>query len=149
MCILCIHKVCKCICIHVYMESYLTSCQPIVCGVLVFHSRMYCASRVGLSFEMTAYGGFSRSYTLTLFVHFLQVIKVLLQISREHSWAEVVHCKLICMLTNMFYQIPDSSVDAASSGPLFISERVDLLGGIEFICLEVSNLDYGVIFSSD
>lgn len=127
----------------------MTSCQPIVFGVLVFRSRMYCASRVGLSFEITAYGGFSPSYTLTLFVHFLQVIKVLLQISREHSWAEVVHCKLICMLTNMFYQIPDGSVDAASSGPLFISERVDLLGGIEFICLEVSNLDYGVIFSSD
>eukprot|EP00268_Persea_americana_P027875 TRINITY_DN2712_c0_g2_i6.p1 TRINITY_DN2712_c0_g2~~TRINITY_DN2712_c0_g2_i6.p1 ORF type:complete len:1123 (+),score=236.12 TRINITY_DN2712_c0_g2_i6:618-3986(+) len=68
----------------------------------------------------------------------IRVIKVLLQISREHSWAEVVHCKLICMLTNMFYQIPDSSVDAASSGPLFISERVDLLGGIEFICVEYS-----------
>ncbi|XP_042476064.1 uncharacterized protein LOC122057826 isoform X2 [Macadamia integrifolia] len=68
----------------------------------------------------------------------VQVIKMLLEISREHSWAEAVHCKLICMLTNMFYEVPDASVKAVSSTPIFHMEQVDLLGGIEFICLEYS-----------
>ncbi|XP_043701219.1 uncharacterized protein LOC122651756 isoform X2 [Telopea speciosissima] len=68
----------------------------------------------------------------------VQVIKMLLEISREHSWAEAVHCKLICMLTNMFYEVPDASVKAVSSTPIFHVEQIDLLGGIEFICLEYS-----------
>ncbi|XP_010253242.1 PREDICTED: uncharacterized protein LOC104594586 isoform X2 [Nelumbo nucifera] len=68
----------------------------------------------------------------------VQVVKMLLEISREHSWAEVVHCKLICMLTNMFYQIPDGSAKSISNPPIFLVEQVDLLGGIEFICLEYS-----------
>ncbi|XP_042512090.1 uncharacterized protein LOC122087145 isoform X2 [Macadamia integrifolia] len=69
----------------------------------------------------------------------IRVIKTLLEISREHSWAEAVHCKLICMLTNMFYQVPDASVKSVSSTPLFLVEQVDLVGGIEFICLEYSH----------
>ncbi|XP_077232882.1 uncharacterized protein LOC143872822 [Tasmannia lanceolata] len=68
----------------------------------------------------------------------IRVIKVLLEISREHSWAEIIHCKLICMLTNMFYQVPNGSVDAVTNTPIFLVEQVDLLGGIEFICLEYS-----------
>ncbi|KAJ4969973.1 hypothetical protein NE237_003072 [Protea cynaroides] len=68
----------------------------------------------------------------------IRVIKTLLEISREHSWAEAVHCKLICMLTNMFYQFPDASLKAVSSTPIFLVEQIDLLGGIEFICLEYS-----------
>ncbi|KAI3903789.1 hypothetical protein MKW92_012938 [Papaver armeniacum] len=68
----------------------------------------------------------------------IRVIKWLLEISREHSWAELVHGKLICMLTNMFYQVSDGATNAAPSAPTFMAEQVDLLGGIEFICLEYS-----------
>ncbi|OVA03519.1 hypothetical protein BVC80_1651g18 [Macleaya cordata] len=68
----------------------------------------------------------------------IRVIKGLLEISREHSWAELVHCKLLCMLTNMFYQVSDGATKAVPSAPIFLIEQVDLLGGIEFICLEYS-----------
>ncbi|XP_026413912.1 uncharacterized protein LOC113309656 [Papaver somniferum] len=68
----------------------------------------------------------------------IRVIKGLLEISREHSWAELVHGKLICMLTNMFYQVSDGATNAVPIAPTFMAEQVDLLGGIEFICLEYS-----------
>ncbi|KAF8365032.1 hypothetical protein HHK36_032965 [Tetracentron sinense] len=68
----------------------------------------------------------------------IRVVKVLLEISREHFWAEVVHCKLICMLTNMFYLVTDGPLEAVSSTPIFLVDQVDLLGGIEFLCLEYS-----------
>ncbi|XP_008812028.1 uncharacterized protein LOC103723019 isoform X2 [Phoenix dactylifera] len=68
----------------------------------------------------------------------IRVIKTLLEISGEHSWAEVVHCKLICMLTNMFYQTSNGALQAASDTPTLLAEQVDLLGGIDFICLEYS-----------
>uniref|UniRef100_A0A5B6ZBR9 SANT domain-containing protein n=1 Tax=Davidia involucrata TaxID=16924 RepID=A0A5B6ZBR9_DAVIN len=64
----------------------------------------------------------------------IRVIKVLMEISRRNSWAEVVHSKLICMLTNMFYQVTDKAV---SSAPMFLVEQVDLIGGIEFIFFEL------------
>ncbi|KAG9445143.1 hypothetical protein H6P81_016483 [Aristolochia fimbriata] len=67
----------------------------------------------------------------------IRVIKVLLEISREHSWAELVHSKLICMLTNMLYHVPIEE-DAVPSIPVFLPELIDLLGGIEFICIEYS-----------
>ncbi|KAI3991511.1 hypothetical protein MKX01_003253, partial [Papaver californicum] len=68
----------------------------------------------------------------------IRVIKGLLETSREHSWAELVHGKLICMLTNMFYQVSDGVTNAVPTAPTFLAEQVDLLGGIEFICLEYS-----------
>lgn len=46
-----------------------------------------------------------------------------------HSWAQIVRSKLICMFTNMFYRLSDA--------PTFLVEQVDLIGGIDFICLEV------------
>lgn len=58
-------------------------------------------------------------------------------ISRRNSWADVVHHKLICMLTNMFYQVPDGLNKAVSATPVFLVEQVDLIGGIEFIFNEV------------
>lgn len=66
-----------------------------------------------------------------------QVIKALLKVSRRNSWAEVVHSKLICMLTNMFYQVPDEPNKTVSSTPMFLVDQVDLIGGIGFIFLEV------------
>lgn len=67
----------------------------------------------------------------------IRVIKILMVISRKHSWAEVVHCKLICMLTNMFYQVPDVRSKAISTPPMFLAEQVDLIGGIQFIFHEL------------
>ncbi|KAL6977340.1 hypothetical protein U1Q18_026141 [Sarracenia purpurea var. burkii] len=64
----------------------------------------------------------------------IRVVKVLIEISRRNSWAEVVRNKLICMLTNMFYQASDVAV---LSTPKFLVEQVDLIGGIEFIFLEL------------
>lgn len=68
----------------------------------------------------------------------IRVIKTLLKISRKHSWAEIVHCRLICMLADMCYQAPNNSAEAASDHPTFLIGQVDLLGGIGFICLEYS-----------
>ncbi|KAM1028676.1 hypothetical protein FF1_041233 [Malus domestica] len=68
----------------------------------------------------------------------IRVIKALLEISRKNSWAEVVHCKLISMLANMFYQVPEGTNKAVSSTQLFLVEQVDLIGGIEFIFVEYS-----------
>ncbi|KAM0948257.1 hypothetical protein DsansV1_C07g0076381 [Dioscorea sansibarensis] len=68
----------------------------------------------------------------------IRVVKTLLEISRENSWAEVVHCKLICLLTNMCYQVSDATAKAVSETSTFLVEQVDLLGGIDFICLEYS-----------
>lgn len=63
----------------------------------------------------------------------MKVVKALIEVSRRNSWAEVVCSKLICMLTNMFYQ---ASI-TVSSTTKFLVEQVDLIGGIEFIFLEV------------
>ncbi|XP_021892733.1 LOW QUALITY PROTEIN: uncharacterized protein LOC110810757 [Carica papaya] len=68
----------------------------------------------------------------------IRVIRELLVASRKNSWAEVVHCKLVCMLTNMFYEVPDETAKAASSSSLFLIDQVDLIGGVDFIFLEYS-----------
>jgi len=69
-------------------------------------------------------------------VHF-QVIKALIETSRKNSWAELVHSKLICMLTNMFYEVSDGSMMFVSTNPVFLIDQLDLIGGIEFIFYEV------------
>ncbi|CAI0443137.1 unnamed protein product [Linum tenue] len=68
----------------------------------------------------------------------IRVIKALITTSRRNSWAEIVHSKLIGMLTNMFYQIPDEPVEAVLRSPVFLIDQVDLIGGIEFIFIEYS-----------
>ncbi|KAK1355374.1 Armadillo-type fold [Heracleum sosnowskyi] len=65
----------------------------------------------------------------------IRVIKVLIQVSRRNSWAEVVHCKLICMLTNMFYLVTDGPSPSFAS-PRFLVEHIDLIGGIGFVYIE-------------
>ena len=70
----------------------------------------------------------------------LQVVKSLIETSRVNSWAELVHCKLICILTNMFYQVPDESNTAIMSTTSFLVDQVDLIGGIDFIFIEVRQL---------
>ncbi|CAO2172908.1 unnamed protein product [Urochloa humidicola] len=67
----------------------------------------------------------------------IRVVKTLLEISVEHSWAKVVHSKLICMLTNMLYQVSDVTQNGVHDTH-FVPERIDLLGGIDYICLEYS-----------
>ncbi|XP_076911738.1 uncharacterized protein LOC143569799 [Bidens hawaiensis] len=64
----------------------------------------------------------------------IRVIKVLIQISRRNSWAELVHCKLINMLTNMFYEVPEGSTTSTLT---FLVDQVDLIGGIEFVFIEL------------
>ncbi|XP_024973316.1 uncharacterized protein LOC112511772 isoform X3 [Cynara cardunculus var. scolymus] len=64
----------------------------------------------------------------------IRVIKMLIQISRRNSWAELVHCKLINMLTNMFYEVLEGS---KTSMPTFLVDQVDLIGGIEFVFIEL------------
>ncbi|KAK3166632.1 hypothetical protein QOZ80_1AG0048320 [Eleusine coracana subsp. coracana] len=66
----------------------------------------------------------------------IRVVKTLLEISMENSWAKIVHSKLICMLTNMLYQVSDAQNNVFDTH--FIPERIELLGGIDYICLEYS-----------
>ncbi|CAG7890412.1 unnamed protein product [Brassica rapa] len=70
----------------------------------------------------------------------IRVIKALLGTSKRNSWSEVVHSKLICIMTNMFYRSPelDGSTKAASRASNFLVEQVDLIGGVEFIFYKYS-----------
>ncbi|WCJ19565.1 hypothetical protein M5689_001850 [Euphorbia peplus] len=68
----------------------------------------------------------------------IRVIKTLIKISRKHCWAELVNSKLICMLTNMFYQVPDEPALDVSRTPIFLMDQVELIGGINFIFYEYS-----------
>ncbi|KAG2317930.1 hypothetical protein Bca52824_021052 [Brassica carinata] len=70
----------------------------------------------------------------------IRVIKALLGTSKRNSWSEVVHSKLICIMTNMFYRSPelDGSTKATSSSSNFLIEQVDLIGGVEFIFYKYS-----------
>uniref|UniRef100_A0A0D3EZA5 Uncharacterized protein n=1 Tax=Oryza barthii TaxID=65489 RepID=A0A0D3EZA5_9ORYZ len=67
----------------------------------------------------------------------IRVIKTLLEISVEHSWAKVVHSKLICMLTNMLYQVSDGAPNGAIDTH-FLPDQIDRVGGVDYICLEYS-----------
>ncbi|KAF2318716.1 hypothetical protein GH714_010261 [Hevea brasiliensis] len=68
----------------------------------------------------------------------IRVIKTLIEISRVNSWAELVHSRLVCMLTNMCYQVPDEPTLDVSKAPVFLIDQVVLIGGIEFIFYEYS-----------
>lgn len=61
----------------------------------------------------------------------------LIKTSRENSWAELVHCKLISMLTNMFYEVPDEVAEPVPSTPKFLVDQLDLIGGVQLIFIEV------------
>ncbi|XP_058007706.1 uncharacterized protein LOC110639396 isoform X1 [Hevea brasiliensis] len=68
----------------------------------------------------------------------IRVIKTLIEVSRMNSWAELVHSRLVCMLTNMCYQVPDGPTHDVLKAPVFLIDQVDLIGGIEFILYEYS-----------
>nr|KYP50761.1 hypothetical protein KK1_027451 [Cajanus cajan] len=68
----------------------------------------------------------------------IRVLKELVRISRANSWAELVHCKLISMLTNMFYEVPDEVAESVLSKPKFLVDQLDLIGGVQFIFIEYS-----------
>ncbi|CAN7055976.1 unnamed protein product, partial [Brassica oleracea var. botrytis] len=59
---------------------------------------------------------------------------------KRNSWSEVVHSKLICIMTNMIYRSLelDGSIKATSSASSFLIEQVDLIGGVEFILYKYS-----------
>ncbi|XP_061362748.1 uncharacterized protein LOC133306443 [Gastrolobium bilobum] len=66
----------------------------------------------------------------------IRVIKALIETSRRNSWAELVHCKLISMLANMFYEVPDEVVEPLPSTPKFLVNQLDLIGGVQFLFRE-------------
>ncbi|KAL2329607.1 hypothetical protein Fmac_017188 [Flemingia macrophylla] len=68
----------------------------------------------------------------------IRVLKELVRISRVNSWAELVHCKLISMLTNMFYEVPDEVAESVPSKAKFLVDQLDLVGGVQFIFIEYS-----------
>lgn len=61
-----------------------------------------------------------------------------MKISRKNTWAEIVHSKLICVMTNLFYQLPEEPDKNVPANPLFLVNQVDQIGGIDFIFGEVS-----------
>ncbi|XP_022745377.1 uncharacterized protein LOC111295869 isoform X3 [Durio zibethinus] len=67
----------------------------------------------------------------------IRVVKALIETSRVNFWAGLVHCKLICILANMLYQVPDESTTAIMSTASFLVDQVDLIGGIDFIFIEL------------
>ncbi|KAJ4830406.1 hypothetical protein Tsubulata_018082 [Turnera subulata] len=68
----------------------------------------------------------------------IRVIKALIVTSRKNCWAELVHKKLISILTNMFYRVPDGATTDGPKNPVFLIDQIDLVGGIEFIFYEYS-----------
>ncbi|CAL0308297.1 unnamed protein product [Lupinus luteus] len=68
----------------------------------------------------------------------IRVMAALIRTSRQNSWAELVHCKLISMLTNMFYEVPDEVAEPISSTAKFLVDQLDLIGGVQFIFVEYS-----------
>jgi hypothetical protein len=64
----------------------------------------------------------------------------------EHSWAKIVHSKLICMLINMLYRVSDAQNNVFDTH--FIAERIELLGGIDYICLEVGPTPFYLYLAS-
>nr|KYP75450.1 hypothetical protein KK1_008184 [Cajanus cajan] len=66
----------------------------------------------------------------------IRVIKSLIETSRKNSWAELVHCKLISMLANMLYEVPDEAVELLPSTPKFLMNQLDLIGGVQFLFCE-------------
>ncbi|KAI4351056.1 hypothetical protein L6164_005443 [Bauhinia variegata] len=68
----------------------------------------------------------------------IRVIRAFIVASRINCWAELVHCKLISMLINMFYHVPNEATDDVPTTPKFLVDQLDLIGGIHFIFLEYS-----------
>ncbi|XP_058774858.1 uncharacterized protein LOC131649129 isoform X3 [Vicia villosa] len=66
----------------------------------------------------------------------IRVIKALIQISRKNSWAELVHCKLISILANMFYEVSDEAIEPVPITPKFLVNQLDMIGGVQFLFLE-------------
>ncbi|TKY50662.1 hypothetical protein E2542_SST22166 [Spatholobus suberectus] len=69
----------------------------------------------------------------------IRVIKALLETSRKNSWAEIVHCKLISMLANMLYEVPDKVVELLPSTTKFLVNQLDLIGGVQFLFYALVN----------
>ncbi|KAH9326162.1 hypothetical protein KI387_006340, partial [Taxus chinensis] len=54
----------------------------------------------------------------------VRVLKTLLEISRENSWAEELHCALIRLLSNLLYNIPDGA-EKANPGAIDLEHSTD------------------------
>ena len=70
------------------------------------------------------------------------MLKTLLDISWKNAWANELHCTLVCMMSNLLYKIAGPLDAGGGRKVIFDMEQLDLLGGIEFIFLEVSRLTH-------
>ena len=66
------------------------------------------------------------------------MLKILLDISWKNAWANELHCTLVCMMSNLLYKTAGPLESATGKKVVFDMEQLNLVGGIEFICLEVS-----------
>lgn len=66
----------------------------------------------------------------------IRVLKNLLNVSWENDWAEELHCTLVCMMSNLLYQTSINIDDGLGQKLTFDLEKLELLGGIEFISIE-------------
>ncbi|KAK7310424.1 hypothetical protein RJT34_07941 [Clitoria ternatea] len=66
----------------------------------------------------------------------IRVIKAFIETSRKNSWAEIVHCRLISMLANMLYDVPDEVVEPLPGTPKFLVNQLDMIGGVQFLFRE-------------
>lgn len=66
----------------------------------------------------------------------IRVLKILLNVSWENAWAEELHCTLVCMMSNSLYKVSGPVDGGAGRKAVFDMEQLELLGGIEFICVE-------------
>lgn len=77
------------------------------------------------------------SFSGLLFLFVLwQALKALLEISWEYGWADEVHCRLIRIACNLLYRLPAD--ETLTSKPSLDLDQIEILGGIETICAEVS-----------
>ncbi|MCO5609247.1 hypothetical protein L7F22_063471 [Adiantum nelumboides] len=66
----------------------------------------------------------------------IRVLKNLLEISWARVWAEELQCTLVCMLSNLLYKFAGAVDGYVGRYAELDVEQLELLGGIEFVCLE-------------
>lgn len=66
----------------------------------------------------------------------IRVLRNLLDISWASAWADELQCTLVCMMSNMLYKVGGAVDGGAGRNAEFNMEQLELLGGIDFVCLE-------------
>lgn len=66
----------------------------------------------------------------------IRVLKSLLSISWENKWADELQCTLVSMMSHLVYKVAGALESGAGRKAEFDVEQLELLGGIQFICVE-------------